>query len=122
DDEMPVPGVTVLEKGTTNGTATDFNGNYSITVPSQATLVFSYVGFETQEIPVEGQSIIDLVISPDSEQLSEVVLVGYGSVRKKDLTGAVSVVSMDENLTQLPNTSVIETLQGKVPGLNVGVA
>ena len=89
EDNERLPGVSILEKGTTNGTVTNADGNYSITVGEDATLVFSFVGFATQEIPVAARTSIDLVLAQDVTALSEVVVIGYGEIQKKDATGAV---------------------------------
>ena len=90
----PIIGASVVEKGnTTNGTITDLDGNYSIKVPSKATLTISYIGMKTQDIAVKGQSQINVTLSDDTQALDEVVVIGYGTVAKKDLTGSVSSVS-----------------------------
>ena len=86
DSNGPLPGVNVVEKGTTNGSVADFDGNYSITVSQDsATLVFTYVGYTTQEVPVDGRSTINVTMSESAQELSEVVVVGYGTQRKADL-------------------------------------
>lgn len=120
DDNEPLPGVNVVEKGTSNGTVADFDGNYSIRVSGQnAILVFSSIGFATQEISVGSQNVLNVVLSEDSQALDEVVLVGYGTQRKQDLTGAI--VSADlEQFQESPNTSVLQSLQGSLPGITVG--
>ncbi|MBC6425842.1 MAG: carboxypeptidase-like regulatory domain-containing protein, partial [Ekhidna sp.] len=84
----PLIGVTVIEKGTTNGTISDMNGRYSIEVPSNSILVISYVGFETSEIALNGRSQIDVSLKKDVTQLSEVIIVGYSSQNRQDITGA----------------------------------
>ncbi|MDG3581952.1 MULTISPECIES: SusC/RagA family TonB-linked outer membrane protein [Galbibacter] len=114
----PIPGANVVEKGTTNGTTTDFDGNYSITVSADATLVYSYIGYQNQEIPVNGQTTIDVTLSADVTALDEIVVVGYGTQRKKDLTGAISVVDTEE-LTQQPSADVTNQLQGRVSGVTI---
>ncbi|MFI2743212.1 SusC/RagA family TonB-linked outer membrane protein [Zhouia sp. PK063] len=113
-----LPGVNILEKGTTNGTTTDFDGNYSITVGADAVLVFSYIGYASKEVPVKGQTTINVSISEDTTTLDEVVVVGYGTQRKQDLTGAVSVVKTDE-LVQQPSAQVTSQLQGRVSGVTI---
>ena len=115
----PLPGVTIVLKGTTNGTISDTDGNYSINnVPSKATLVFSFVGMKSQEILVAGKITINVVLADETVGLDEVVAIGYGSQKKSDLTG--SIVSADMNaITDRPNVSVMEGLQGTVPGLNI---
>ncbi|MFC4873242.1 SusC/RagA family TonB-linked outer membrane protein [Negadavirga shengliensis] len=114
-----VPGVNILEKDTNNGTVTDLDGNYEITVSSpEAILVFSFVGFETQEIPVEGRTQLDAMLSEDTRSLDEVVVVGYGVQRKSDLTGAISSVK-SQDITRLPTPNVTQALQGRVSGVQV---
>ena len=119
ENEQPLPGVSVLIKGTSRGTTTDFDGKYSINAASEDILTFSYIGFETQEITVGNQSVIDVAMQPDSEQLEEIVVVGYGSVNKRDLTGAVAQIDAEKISNQSPN-SVTDILRANVPGLNVG--
>lgn len=115
----PLPGVNIIEKGTSNGTASDFDGNYSITVLNpQAILVFSELGFETQEIAVNGQTQINVLLSEDLQALDEVVLVGYSSRKKSTLTGAVSVVDMTD-LEKTRVVNVTQALQGQVAGVQV---
>ena len=93
-----IPGATVLELNTNNGSVTDIDGNFSLTVLSgEAILSISFLGFATKEVPVNGRSIIDIVLAQDLQELEEVVVVGYGTVRKSDLTGAVSSVEVSEN-------------------------
>src|SRR6185436_19997955 len=92
-DALPMPGVDVVVKGTTNGTVTDQDGAYRISVPSGGSLVFSFVGMLTQEIQIGDRSVLDISLANDETQLSEVVVVGYSSVPKKELTGAVSSVN-----------------------------
>lgn len=114
----PLIGVNIVEKGTTNGTITDIDGQYSLSVPANATIVFSYIGFTTQEISRNGQSTLNVVLQDDSELLDEVVVVGYGTQRKVNLTGAVA--SIDGNtLTDRSGYSVSQMIQGKVPGLTI---
>src|SRR5690606_26834899 len=85
----PVRGATVSVPGTTLGTATDLNGRYALTVPEGSTLVFSFIGFETQSIPIGGRNVMDVALAEDMASLDEIVVVGYGAQRKSDLTGAV---------------------------------
>jgi len=119
DDKLTLPGVTVLLKGTVIGTTTDIDGNYSLSrVPSDATLVFSFVGMVTQEIPVSGRMIINVVMETESFGLDEVVVIGYGTVKKKDVTGAVSVVG-SKTINKLKPVKVEDALQGTVTGVNV---
>lgn len=114
----PLPGVNVIEKGTTNGTTTDFDGNFSITVGDNATLQFSYVGFQAQEIAVNNQTTLAVVLATDSETLDEVVVIGYGVQRKRDLTGSVSKVGGDD-LENIPAARVDNMLQGRASGVQV---
>ncbi|GAP42275.1 hypothetical protein TBC1_11404 [Lentimicrobium saccharophilum] len=87
-----LPGVTVVVKGTTSGTSTDIEGRFSIEVPSTATLIFSFVGMETQEIPVQGRTTINVSLNSSASMLDEVVVVGYGSAKRMDLTGSITTV------------------------------
>ena len=116
----PLPGVTVLVKGTTQGIITDFDGKYSLTnVPADATLVFSFVGMKSQEMAVTGKSSINVTMSEETIGLEEVVAIGYGTAKKSDLTG--SVVSIDMTKKQMAaNVDLSQALQGYVPGVNVG--
>lgn len=117
----PLIGVSILVKGTQSGTVTDFNGRYQIDVPEDAVLQISYVGFVAQEIAVRGRTVIDITMEPDVENLSEVVVVGYGTVKKKDLTG--SVASFDSKaLDRQPANNVTELMRSALPGLNVGIS
>ncbi|MCM1520531.1 MAG: TonB-dependent receptor [Lachnoclostridium sp.] len=118
DTGEPLLGATVLVKGTTTGVATDFDGNYTISVPSKGTLVFSYIGYNNMEVPVNGRTHIDVTLESNTTVLDEVVAIGYGTVRKKDLTGAVSSVSGSE-LAKVPVTSAAQALQGKAAGINI---
>ena len=101
----PIPGVTVSVSGTTVGTATDLDGRYSFSVPEGSTLVFSFIGFETQRIEVSNRSVIDVTMTEDMASLEEVVVVGYGEQKKINLTGAVSNVS-SEVLESRPITTI----------------
>ena len=114
-----VIGASVVEKGNpSNGTITDIDGNYTLTVPAKATIVFSYVGYTTQEAAVKGQSVINIVMSEDAQALEEVVVIGYGSVKKKDLTGSVATVN-SEVLAAVPVASATEALTGKMAGVQI---
>lgn len=118
-DNTPLPGVNVLVKGTGTGTVTDVEGQYSLNVPNENdTLVFSSIGYITKEVPVNGQSTIDVALSEDVEQLQEVVVVGYGTKVKRDITGSVATVKSEE-LQQVPTASFDQALQGQATGLNV---
>ncbi len=118
-DQEPLPGVNVVVKGTNIGTISDIDGNYSISVPStDVTLVFSMVGMLTEEVLVGNQTTIDINMVTDVVGLDELVVVGYGTMRKRDIAG--SVVSVDgEDLVEIKSNNVLEALQGKVPGLDV---
>ncbi|MBU2525418.1 MAG: TonB-dependent receptor [Bacteroidetes bacterium] len=119
DANGPLPGANVLVKGTTNGTQTDFDGNYTLSgVPADAVLVFSYIGFKTLEVPVGGRSSVNVTLEEDAQALEEVVLVGYGSVRKKDATGAVASVKA-EDFNKGVTTSADQLLQGRVAGVQI---
>lgn len=114
----PIPGVNILIKGTTTGTVTDIDGHYQLNVPEEGTLVFSSVGFATEEIPVQGRSVIDLALVQDIQSLSEVIVVGYGTQERARVTGAISSVSSEE-ISELPVASVDQALQGKASGISV---
>jgi TonB-dependent starch-binding outer membrane protein SusC len=113
-----LPGATVIEKGTVNGTITDFEGFYSMKVTEGAIILISFVGYLPQEIPVSGRSVIDVRMIPDLETLEEIVVVGYGTVKKSDLTGSVVKVKQ-EDIKALPVTNALEALQGKVAGMDL---
>lgn len=115
-----LPGVSVLVKGTTNGTVTDVKGKYGVSFTGlNPVVVFSYVGYLPQEVTVGSQSTIDISLKQDSKALEEVVVVGYGSAKKRDVTGAVARANI-EAFSESPNVSILQSLQGAVPGLNVG--
>src|SRR5690554_4427825 len=119
DDQLPLPGVSVLIKNTQKGTVTDFDGNFSLqNVASDAVLVISYVGFSTVEIPVNGSNSIDVALKIDAQQLDEVVLTGYTTQKKADITGAVSVVDIDE-MNKQPQANPMQALQGRVAGVKI---
>jgi len=118
DSGLPLPGVNVVVKGTSTGTTTDFDGNYQISANIGDVLVFSYVGFSTQEISFNGESALNVQLAEDASALDEVVLIGYGSVKKEDLTGAVGVVSSKEfNKGAIVSTD--QLLQGKDAGVRI---
>lgn len=114
----PLIGASILAEGTTAGTATDIDGNYTINAPSNGTLVFSYVGYDAQEVPVEGRSTINVTMQESSVMLNEVVAIGYGVVKKSDATGSVAVIKPDEVEAGLA-TSVQDMLVGQTPGVVV---
>lgn len=112
-------GASVIEKGnSTNGTITDIDGNYSLVVSQNSTIVFSYVGMKTLEEEVNGRSRIDVVMTDDTQALEEVVVIGYGAVKRKDLTGSVATVN-SEALTAVPVASATEALTGKMAGVQI---
>ena len=115
---QPLPGASVLEKGTTNGTQTDFDGNYSLIVADGATLVFSYVGFRSQEAVVNGQSTINITLAEDAAALDEVIVTGYSTQTRGDLTGSVGSVDISE-ATKAPIVNAAEALQGRVSGVTI---
>ena len=117
-DKMPLIGVSVLVKGTTNGTITDFDGNYSLGVEKGQTLVFSYIGFVTQEIVVADQKTLNVEMKEDTETLEEVVVVGYGVQKKKLVTGATVQVK-GESLAKMNTNSPLQAMQGQTPGVNI---
>jgi TonB-linked SusC/RagA family outer membrane protein len=116
EDGVPIPGVNIVEQGTSNGTITSADGTYSITVGSDAVLHYSFVGMVAQDIPVGNQTVIDVVLSSGAMDLEEIVVIGYGTAAKATLTGAVASVRGDE-LKQSPSTNFSNTLVGRVPGL-----
>lgn len=115
---IPMPDVNISKKNTDEGTVTDFDGNYSIKALPTDILVFSYVGFKTQEVVVGGSSEINIELQQDEDQLDEIVLIGYGAIKKKDLTGAVSTVEGKE-LEKRTVTNIQEALSGQLPGVQV---
>ncbi|MDR2969134.1 MAG: TonB-dependent receptor [Tannerellaceae bacterium] len=118
EDGEPVIGANVMEKGTTNGVITNVDGEFELSIAPQATIVVSYIGYETQEVKVGTSSTLRVVLAESRELLDEVVVVGFGVQKKANLTGAVSVVG-DEELAQRPVTSAAQALQGLVPGLQI---
>ncbi|WP_235299396.1 SusC/RagA family TonB-linked outer membrane protein [Portibacter marinus] len=118
----PLIGATVQEKGTSIGTTTDIDGTFNLEVSSEeAILVVSYIGYTTQEVQVQGQSEINIIMEENAAQLDEVVVVGYGTVRKSDVVGAVSSVDVEE-ATAIPSTNVSEMLRGRAAGVQVNLA
>jgi TonB-linked SusC/RagA family outer membrane protein len=113
-----LPGVTVLEKGTSNGTITDLDGNFTLNVAENATVVVSYVGYVTEEISVAGMNEVNVNLVPDIINLDDVVVIGYGTVKKSDLTGAVASVSAEE-LNQTAVSGLDQALQGRTAGVTV---
>jgi TonB-linked SusC/RagA family outer membrane protein len=115
DTGTAIPGVNVIEKGTTNGTTTDTEGKFSLLVEENAILVFSFIGFVTQEVPVNNQTEINVALAPDTKTLQEVIVVGYGEQKKATVTGAVTSVK-NEQITQAPVTNLSNALVGRLPG------
>ena len=116
----PLIGVTVVLKGTTNGTITDFNGAYEISAETGDVLVFTYVGFAPQEVTVGPNANYNIFLGPDSKQLQEIVVTGYTSEKKEDLTGAIQVVEMDK-ISNVAQTSgnPMQAMQGRIAGLYI---
>lgn len=117
-DGSELPGVSILIKGTSTGTSTDANGAFRIQASSNSTLVFSFVGFKTQEIQVGNQSVLNVSLLPDESTLEEVVVVGYGTQKKSQLTGAISTVKA-QDIKDLPIENTQQALQGRVAGVDV---
>lgn len=118
----PLQGVTIAEKGTSNGTVSKEDGNFSINVRNEnAILQVSFVGYATKEFPVKGNPVLNITMESSGNQLGEVVVVGYGTQRKRDVTGSVASVNI-EAMREAPNTNIGQLLQGTVPGLNVGLS
>lgn len=118
----PIIGASVVEKGnTTNGTITDLDGNFSLKAPSNATLIFSYIGMKTQDVAVKGKTKIDVTLHDDAQALDEIVVIGYGTAKKKDLTGSVSSVS-GETLAKIPVTNTAQALTGRLAGVQITTA
>lgn len=115
----PIPGATVVVQGTTNGTISDYKGNFTLQrVPAEGTIIFSFVGMKTQEIQVAGQTVINVVLEEDAIGIEEVVAIGYGVVRKRDLTGSVSSVKADE-IAKTASSNAMQAMQARVPGLDI---
>ncbi|MFM8348420.1 MAG: carboxypeptidase-like regulatory domain-containing protein, partial [Bacteroidota bacterium] len=95
-DGSPLPGVSILEKGTTNGTTTDAQGAFTLQVSPGATLAFSFIGYQSQELAVGSQSVLDVSLKPESTTLTDVVVIGYGTIEKRDVTGSIASVNNKE--------------------------
>ncbi|WP_280746217.1 MULTISPECIES: SusC/RagA family TonB-linked outer membrane protein [unclassified Parabacteroides] len=117
-EKYPVIGANIIEKGTANGIVTDMNGNFSLEVAENATLLISYIGYTTQEVSVRNQTNINVILSEDHQTLNEVVVIGYGTVSKKELTSAVSHVSNKDFLNVGGNNPIMQ-IQGKVSGVSI---
>ena len=120
-DGSPLPGVNVIVKGTNTGTVTDFNGEYSVNAATDATLVISFIGYQTTEVPVNNRSVIDIVLEEDVQQLDEIVVTGYGTQTKRDVTGSIATVKGEE-LAEVPVGSFDQALQGRAAGVQVNRA
>ncbi|MFP9114861.1 SusC/RagA family TonB-linked outer membrane protein [Flavobacterium sp. RHBU_3] len=118
DDGLGLPGVNVVEKGTTNGVSTDIDGKFQISASTNAVLVISYVGFTTQEIPVNGQTTINVALKSSTQELEEVVVVGYGTQKRKVSTAATTVVS-GKDLQQTNSIDATSAIQGQTSGVNI---
>ena len=119
DDNKALSGVSVMVKGTGSGTTSDANGLYNLTVPNgNAVLVFSIMGYNAKEVTVGGQGTIDVALTPDSRQMNQIVVVGYGTVRKSDLTGSLASVKARE-INAFPAANVLQALSGRAPGVQV---
>lgn len=119
ESNLPLPGVNIVIKGTTNGTITDVDGNYSIEASANDVLSFSFIGFKNQEVAVGSQSVINIKMIPADISLDDVVVIGYGIAKKSDLTGSVASANI-KDFEKSPNTNFVQSLQGAVPGLNIG--
>src|SRR5690606_4124456 len=116
---QPLPGASIVEKGTTNGVQTDFDGAYSITLGNDnAVLTVSYIGYTTKEIAVDNRQILNITLEEDLQSLDEVVVVGYGTQERKDITGSIASIKAEE-ISLRPISSMEEGIQGLVPGLNI---
>ncbi|WP_020531993.1 SusC/RagA family TonB-linked outer membrane protein [Flexithrix dorotheae] len=118
EDGEPIPGVSILIKGTSRGTTSDFNGNFSVDVSKGETLQFSYIGFKSKDILIEDQTELSVILEVDTEQLEEVVVIGYSSQKKTDLTGSIAVVDLAP-IKNISTGNPMQALQGRVPGLYI---
>jgi len=111
-------GASVLETGTTNGTITDIDGNFSLSMSAQGSLTISFIGYQTEEIKVAGRTQFDVVLKDDAEVLDEVVVIGYGTAKKSDVTGSISTVN-EKTLRQVPVSNVAQSMQGRITGVQI---
>ncbi len=118
EDMSPLPGVNIILKGTGTGTVTDIEGNYSLNVTDDAVLVFSFIGYQNQEVTVGSSSVIDIILVQDDKQLEEVVITGYSTQQKRDVTGSIASLG-PEQFETIPVTGVDQALQGQAPGVMV---
>lgn len=123
EDKQPFPGVTVMVKGTSTGAVTDLDGAFSIIVndPSNARLIFSFIGFNTQEVALNNRSNLEVTLEPNESQLDEVVVIGYGETKRRDLTGAVGSMNSDK-IKETNKVNAFQALQGQVAGVNIAAA
>ena len=121
ETDMPMIGVGVMQSGTTHGTVTDIDGKFQLNVPSNATLTFSYISYSNQDVAVNGKTELTVKMAPDNTVLEEVVVVGYGTMKKSDLTGSVASVS-SKTLEDYKTSSIVEALSGQVAGVNITAA
>src|SRR5690606_7857372 len=122
EDGSAIPGATVLVEGTTNGTITDIDGNYTLSVSDpNGVLVFSYVGYLSESVPINNRSVVNISLVTDITQLEEVVVVGYGTVKKTDLTGSVGVVD-GANIAERGTVNPLQGVQGQVAGVDVSAS
>src|SRR5699024_1080753 len=118
--EGTIPGVNILVKGTTTGTSTDAEGDFELNVPSmQDTLVISFIGYQTQEVPVNGRASLDVALQPQAVMGEEMVVVGYGTQEQSEVTGSVGSVKMDESLKSVPVSNFGSVMHGKIAGVDV---
>jgi TonB-linked SusC/RagA family outer membrane protein len=118
EEPTGIPGVNILIQGTSRGTTTDLSGKYQIEVGTGETLLFSFIGYKTQTVALGERTVLDVVLESDAVSLEEIIVVGYGTVRKSDLTGAVSSIKGKE-LTAVPAINPMQSLQGKIPGVQI---
>lgn len=118
ENGVPLMGVNVIQKETSNGTTTDFDGNFAITVPDDAILVFSYIGFVSQDVPINGRSQLSITLQEDAAALAEVVVIGYGAQLEENITGSVSRIT-SASIENIPQVSVDQLMQGRAAGVNV---
>lgn len=118
-DGEPIIGASIIENGTTNGCVSDMDGAFSLQVKPNATLTISFLGYQAQSVSVKGQSNLRIVLQEDAQMLDQLVVIGYGTAKKSDLTGAVMSANL-KDFDKAPNTNLMQTLQGTVPGLNIG--
>lgn len=114
----PIIGASVVEKGTTNGLITDLDGKFTLTIHPNATIIVSYVGYKTQDVVTKGEKEIRVMLQEDAQMLDETVVIGYGTMKKSDMTGAISSVDVEE-LSKRTTTNPAEALQGKVAGVSI---